>query len=145
MAKTKKNSEGRRIIYDDEDKAIYDNLKNSSNPLKKLNIVDLFAIALVYGKKLGIRTELGDGAIGRVRKSTIDGSNLRYLMMAIASDEEKSIDVLANEDDYFTICEEYAKTGIGLINSEVLDKRDKILDDMELELLEFYDKYLEES
>lgn len=145
MAKNKKNSEGRRIAYDEEDRNIYDNLKNSSNPFKKLNIVDLFAVALVYGKKLGIRTELGDDAIGRVRKSTIDGSDLRYLMMAIAADEEKSIDVLATEDDYFTICEEYAKTGIELLNSEVFDKRDKLLDDLELELLEFYDNYISDG
>ena len=143
MAKTNKNSEGRRLYYDEHDRKIYDNLKSSSNPFKKLNTVDLFAIALVYGKKFGIRMNLDDDAIGRVRKSTIDGSNLRYLMMAIASDEEKSIDVLANEDDYFTICEEYAKTGVDLINSEVLDKHDKILDDMELEIIEFYDKYIE--
>lgn len=64
-------------------------------------------------------------------------------MMVIAADEEKSIDILADEDQYFRICEEYAKTGIELLNSEVLDKQFKILDDMEKELLEFYDKHLE--
>ena len=142
MARTK-DTEGRRLIYDDDDKEIYTNLIGSSNPFKKLNIIDLFSIALVKGKKLGIRTKLGDGAIGRVRKSTIDGSDVRYLMMAIASDEEKSIDVLTNEDQYFKICEEYAKTGINLLNSEVLDKRYKILDEMEEELIKFYDKHLE--
>ena len=137
-----KGSEGRRIIYDDDDNEIYTNLLSSSNPFKKLAITDLFAIALVKGKQLGIRTELGDGQIGRVRKSTIDGSDIRYLMMAIAADEEKSIDVLTDEDQYFRICEEYAKTGIELLNSEVLDKGFKILDDMEKELLEYYDKYV---
>lgn len=140
-----KGTEGRRLTYDDEDNEIYTNLIASSTPFKKLSIIDLFSIALIKGKKLGIRTELGDGATGRVRKSTIDGTNLRYLMMAIASDEEKSIDVLTDENKYFTICEEYAKTGIELINSEVLNKRNKILDDMEDELLKFYDKYLGES
>lgn len=138
-------NEGRRIIYDDEDKEIYTNLLNSSNPFKKLSITDLFAISLIKGKQLGIRTELGDGATGRVRKSTIDGSNIRYLMMAIAADEEKSIDVLTEEDKYFTICEEYAKTGINLLNSEVLSKHNKILDDMEEELLVFYDKFIGED
>lgn len=138
-------NEGRRITYDDEDKEIYTNLLNSSNPFKKLSITDLFAISLIKGKQLGIRTELGDGATGRVRKSTIDGSNIRYLMMAIASDEEKSIEVLTDEDKYFKICEEYAKTGISLLNSEVLDKRFKILEDMEEELLEFYDIFISED
>ena len=65
-------------------------------------------------------------------------------MMAIAADEEKSIDVLAQTEDYFSICEEYAKTGINLLNSEILDKKnDEFLDDMEEKLLKFYDKYIE--
>ena len=137
-------AEGRRIIYDGEDRKIYDNLLNSSSPFKKMNITDLFAMAIVYGKEVGIRKKLGKDAKGRVRESTINSSDIRYLMMAIAADEEKSIDVLVQEDDYFSICEEYAKTGINLLNSEVLDKKnDEFLDDMEEKLLKFYDKYIE--
>lgn len=137
-------AEGRRIIYDGEDRKIYDNLLNSSSPFKKMNITDLFAMAIVYGKEVGIRKELGKDAVGRVRESTINSSDIRYLMMAIAADEEKSIDVLAQTDDYFSICEEYAKTGINLLNSEILDKKnDEFLDDMEEKLLKFYDKYIE--
>lgn len=137
-------AEGRRIIYDGEDREIYDNLLNSSSPFKKMNIIDLFAMAIVYGKEVGIRKELGKDAVGRVRESTINTSDIRYLMMAIAADEEKSIDVLAQTDDYFSICEEYAKTGINLLNSEVLDKNNNVfLDDMEEKLLKFYDKYIE--
>ena len=137
-------AEGRRIIYDGEDRKIYDNLLNSSSPFKKMNITDLFAMAIVYGKEVGIRKELGKDAVGRVRESTINSSDIRYLMMAIAADEEKSIDVLAQTEDYFSICEEYAKTGINLLNSEILDKKnDEFLDDMEEKLLKFYDKYIE--
>lgn len=138
-------AEGRRIIYDDNDRDLYDDLKNKSNPLKKLNITDKFAIALMYGKKTGIRTQLDKTATGRVRKSTIDSTDIRYLMMAIAADEEKSIDVVANTNDYFTICEEYAKTGIDLLHDEVFDKGNDILDDMQDEMLRFYDMFIEED
>ena len=139
-------AEGRRIIYDDEDREMYDNLINSSTPFKKMSIIEVFAMALVYGKEVGLRKRLGEGATGRVRESTINSSDIRYLMMAIAADENRSIDVLAEDNDYFSICEEYAKTGINLLNSEVLDKKnDKFLDDMEKKLLEFYDKYIEEN
>ena len=139
-------AEGRRIIYDNEDREMYDNLINSSTPFKKMSIIEVFAMALVYGKEVGLRKQLGEGATGRVRESTINSTDIRYLMMAIAADEEKSIDVLAEDNDYFTICEEYAKTGINLLNSEVLDKKnDKFLDDMEEKLLEFYDKHIEEN
>ena len=139
-------AEGRRIIYDNEDREMYDNLINSSTPFKKMSIIEVFAMALVYGKEVGLRKKLGEGATGRVRESTINSTDIRYLMMAIAADEEKSIDVLAEDNDYFTICEEYAKTGINLLNSEVLDKKnDKFLEDMEEKLLEFYDKHIEEN
>lgn len=138
-------AEGRRIQYDDADRDLYDNIKNKSNPLKKLKIVDIFAIALMYGKKTGIRTPLGKGATGRVRKSTIDSSDIRYLMMAVASDEYKSIDVVADSNDYFRVCEEYAKTGIDLLHEDVFDKGDAILDDMQDELLRFYDMFIEED
>lgn len=139
-------AEGRRIIYDKEDREMYDNLINSSTPFKKMSIIEVFATALVYGKEVGLRKKLGEGATGRVRESTINSTDIRYLMMAIAADEEHSIDILAEDNDYFSICEEYAKTGINLLNSEVLDKKnDKFLDDMEEKLLEFYDKYIEEN
>lgn len=138
-------AEGRRIQYDDADRELYDDLKNKANPLKKLKIMDIFAIALMYGKKTGIRTEMGKGATGRVRKSTIDSSDLRYLMMAIAADEDKSIDVVADTNDYFLICEEYAKTGIDLLHDDVFEKGNAILDDMQDELLKFYDMFIEED
>ena len=138
-------AEGRRIQYDDEDRKLYDDIKNKTNPLKKLTISDIFAIALMYGKKTGIRTKMGKGATGRIRKSTIDSTDIRYLMMAVAADEEKSIDVVANNNDYFLICEEYAKTGIDLLHEDVFDKGKGILDDMHDELLRFYDTFIEED
>ena len=38
-------AEGRRIIYDEEDKQIYDKLRASTGIFNKLDIIDLFAIA----------------------------------------------------------------------------------------------------
>ena len=104
-------AEGRRIIYDDEDKQIYDKLRSGSGIFNNLSITDLFAVALIYGKKEGKRTELGKGAIGRVRSETLKTSPVKDLMMVIAVDETGSMDVLSDENEYFRICEEYAKTG----------------------------------
>lgn len=136
-------AEGRRIMWDNEDKLMYDGLRNSSTPLKKLQLTDLFAIALIYGKKVGFRSVLNDDAKGRIRESTMNSSDIRYLMMAIASDEFKSIDILSDEDEYFRTCEEYAKTGIDLLNSDALEKNDQLLDDMETEILKFYEEVIE--
>lgn len=137
-------AEGRRVQYDGDDKKLYDHIKSKSLHLKKLKKSDIFAIALMYGKKTGITTQLGEDAEGRIRKSTIDSSNLRYLMMAVAADENKSIDVVAEENDYFKICEEYAKTGISLLDDDAFDKNKDILDEMEEELLRFYDTFIED-
>ena len=136
-------AEGRRIMWDNEDKIFYDGLRNSSTPLKKLQLAELFAIALVYGKKVGFRSVMNDDAKGRIRESTLNSSDVRYLMMAIAADENKSIDILSDTDEFFKTCEEYAKTGIDLLNSDALEKNDQLLDDMETEILNFYDEVIE--
>ena len=73
----------------------------------------------------------------------MNSSDIRYLMMAIAADEFKSIDILSDEDEYFRTCEEYAKTGIDLLNSDALEKNDQLLDDMETEILKFYEEVIE--
>ena len=132
-------AEGRRIIYDDEDKQIYDKLRAGSGIFNKLDIIDLFAIALIYGKKAGKRTKLGKNAIGRVRSETIRNSPVKELMMVIAVDETKNMDVLSDVNEYFRICEEYAKTGIKLLEQEYIEDPEELLNDMEMEMFEFYD------
>jgi len=134
------NSEGRRIKYDDDDDEIYTRLKSSSGPLNSLDNVDIFALALMYGKKNGVRTPLNKNAIGRIRKSTLDNSNIRLLMMAIAVEETGDMEVLVDEDKYFKISEEYAKAGLTFLNSEYVEKIDDILNDLEMEMIDFYDE-----
>lgn len=135
-------AEGRRIIYDDEDKQIYDKLRSGSGIFNNLSITDLFAVALIYGKKEGKRTELGKGAIGRVRSETLKTSPVKDLMMVIAVDETGSMDVLSNENEYFRICEEYAKTGIKLLEQDYIEDPDELLNEMEMEMFEFYDEII---
>ena len=89
-------AEGRRIIYDDEDKEIYDKLRASSGIFNGMNLIDLFAVALIYGKKEGKRTQLGKGATGRVRESTIRNSSVKELMMVIAVEETGDMDILSD-------------------------------------------------
>lgn len=132
-------AEGRRIIYDDEDNEIYGKLRSSSGIFNKLDIIDLFAIALIYGKKAGKRTKLGKNAKGRVRSETIRSSPVKELMMVIAVEETGSMDVLSDVNEYFRICEEYAKTGIKLLEQDYIEDPEELLNDMEMEMFEFYD------
>ena len=140
MAKTKE----RRINYDDEDYEILQRLI-VEEPFRNLNLVDVFAISLVYGIREGIRTPLGKNKTGRILQSTIERSNVYYLMMAIAVEETGSFDILAKRNDYFKICEEYAKTGLSLLEEDFIENPKGILDDLELEALKYFDKNIKDN
>lgn len=134
---------GRRLHYDNEDAEIYDRLKDEYGPLRGATIIDIFSIALIYGLKQGYRTELlqEGSSIGRVVESVIDNSNLRYLMMAVAVKETGSLDVILDVNQYFTICEEYAKTGLAYLEDDFINNDEDLLDDMEDEILEVYGEF----
>ena len=135
------NSEGRRINYNDEDYEILKRLM-VEEPFRSLNLLDIFAISLIYGIKEGIRTPLDTKKTGRIRQNTIEDSNVHYLMMAIAVEETGSFDVLAKRNDYFKICEEYAKTGLSLLEEDFIENPKGLLDDLELEALKHFDKFI---
>ena len=128
----------RRINYNEDD---YETLKRLmvEEPFRSLNLIDIFAISLIYGKKAGIRTPLDKKKTGRIRQTTIENSNVHYLMMAIAVEETESFEVLAKRNDYFKICEEYAKTGLSLLEEDFIENPKGLLDDLELEALKYFD------
>lgn len=134
----------RRIYYNDEDYEVLKKLK-LKKPFKKLNLIDLFALSLVYGKMEGIKTPLNSKRIGRIRNETVLKSDVNYLMMALAVDDADSLDVLASEDAYFTICEEYAKTGLYSLESHYSNNPKEFLRELELEALKYYDEYIEKE
>ena len=139
-------AKGVRGVYITDDD-FYDVVKVlQAEPLfKKLELTDLFAIALLYGKNKGYRTSLiGDRTI-RIKRNTLENSNLYYLMMAIAVDEADSFDILAKDDDYFTICEEYAKTGFYALEEDYNKKTKKLLSKLEMEALRFFDSEIDKE
>ena len=131
----------RRINYNEDD---YETLKRLmvEEPFRSLNLIDIFAISLIYGKKVGIRTPLDKKKTGRIRQTTIENSNVHYLMMAIAVEETESFEILAKRNDYFKICEEYAKTGLSLLEEDFIENPKGLLDDLELEALKYFDKVI---
>ena len=133
----------RRINYNEDD---YETLKKLmvEEPFRSLNLIDIFAISLIYGKKAGIRTPLDKKKTGRIRQTTIENSNVHYLMMAIAVEETESFEVLAKRNDYFKICEEYAKTGLSLLEEDFIENPKGLLDDLELEALKYFDKVIKQ-
>ena len=47
--------------------------------------------------------------------------------------------------EYFTISEEYAKTGIKLLEQDYIEEGDELLNDIEMEMFEFYDDVIAED
>ncbi len=133
----------RRIYFNDEDYKILQNLK-SQQPFKKLTNLDIFSLSLVYGQKAGFRTPLHGHKSSRINEKTIERSNAKYLMMAAAVDEYGSLNFLSDENDFIQISEEYAKTGISLLEKDYMENPNKFIEKLELEALEYYDKYIEE-
>lgn len=133
----------RRIYYNDDDYEILQRLL-VEKPFRGLNLIDIFAISLIYGKKEGLRTTLDKKKTGRIVQSTIEKSNVHYLMMAIAVEETGNFDILADKNEYFKICEEYAKTGLSLLEEDFIDNPKSFLDDLELEALKYFDKFISE-
>ena len=135
----------RRVYINDDD--FYNVLKNlQSEPLfKKLELTELFAIALIYGKKKGYRTPLIGKKTGRIKEDTLSNSNLPYLMMAVAVEETGSFEILAKEDDYFTICEEYAKTGLYALEEDYNKNPKTLFNQIEVEALRFFDSKIKED
>ena len=62
--------------------------------------------------------------------------------MAIAVEETESFEILAKRNDYFKICEEYAKTGLSLLEEDFIENPKGLLDDLELEALKYFDKVI---
>lgn len=136
MIKTK------RISFDEEDTQMYRKLQNTGL-FKGLSLLELFAISLILGKKFNKRTPMGRGAVDRIHESTVSNSDVKFLMMALAVNENDSLDIFNNGSEYIEICEEYAKTGISLLVDDYSNRDYDLLNDMEYELLEYFDKYVE--
>lgn len=133
------NVNERRINFNEDDYEIVKRLL-LENTFKKLQLIEIFALAMIFGKKQGFRTPLDSKKTGRIRQTTIENSNVHYLMMAIAVEETGSFDILAKRNDYFTICEEYAKTGLSFLESEYFENPKRLVNDLELEALQYFEK-----
>ena len=137
-----KDNRFRRVRIGEEDKEIYDYLR-AVEPFAKLSSAELFALALIFGKKEGKRTPLDGKKVDIIVPSNIE-EPIHSVMKAISFEETGDLEVLDNKDEYFTICEEYAKTGFSLLDAAFLENPDSFLENLELEALE-YIKIIEKS
>ena len=135
-------SKERRINLEEEDFRKIQNLQ-LEQPFKKLSLINMFALALIFGKKQGFRTPISKKKPIAVEK-TVMNTNLPYLMMAIAVEETGNFDILANKNDYYTISEEYAKTGVAFLESAYVEDPRGLLASLELEALKHFDQFVDE-
>ena len=123
----------RRIHITDEDKDIVNYLK-SVDPFINLSSNEIFALAMIFGKKKGYRTPLNGKISDFINQQNIN-SNLHYLIMAISVEKMDSLEILEDDDAYLTICEEYARTGFPLLESAYQENPKSFHEYLENELL----------
>lgn len=129
------NTSKRNLYFDDKN---YEIIKHH-NFFRGLSLVEIFSLCLVIGKEQGFRTPISRKKV-IVRETTINNTNLPYLMMAIDVEETGNLEVINDKYAYFTICEEYAQTGILYLKEELYKNEYDLLDKMATEMLEYYNK-----
>jgi len=104
-----------RLYIDDEDKELYEKIRNEI--FKNKDNKDLFLFAMAKGFKVHKRSPL-QKKFGFVRTEYLLPQD-RALLNAIAIYEKGSEDVLLNEEEVFQIAEEYAHYGIQILKGEL--------------------------
>lgn len=93
---------------------IYDNCKLMGyKTFNKIERKDQFFVALGLGYKFGIRTEIEHKEEMFLTKNLTREENAA--LYAIAIKEKGSLDKIDNLDEVYTICQEYANTGINYL------------------------------
>lgn len=127
-----------RVYISGSDRPIYDTLKKySDSPLKGRKNKEIFMMAMIIGfYKTGVRTEL---------KNPVDydhvenlGPDRRTIIKAIAVAEE-GMNVLDDEEKIYNIANEYAATGIKILESMVNNHEYDFIKKLESMLVEEYD------
>jgi hypothetical protein len=134
-----------RHVFDNESNEIFNRLTTNNTFKNNKFIIDIFSLAMIKGKKEGIKKPLTGKRKGELNRYTMDNSDFfNYLLMAFAVEEENTIDILVEEEKCFQMAEEYAKNGLELLENDILSKNDVLLEDMEIEMLEYYDSIFKE-
>ncbi|MCC7553281.1 MAG: hypothetical protein KO202_02140 [Methanobacteriaceae archaeon] len=128
-----------RKLFDKKSGEIYKNLSKSI--FKDYDLLDVFSIAMIIGKKRGIKANMGKNEAGEVNKYTMENKKTFLpLITCFAIANENSMDLITDEVRCFEICEAYAKSGLEILEIEQMSKsNEELLTDFENEILEFYD------
>lgn len=127
-----------RVHISKSDRPIYDKLKYSDGPFKGRKNKEIFIMAVALGYKAGTRKKITPP---REPYDEIDNfsTEQKSIIKAIAVAEE-NMEILSNPAKVYCIAEEYAVTGIkildGMVNSTEYDFSKKL----ESILVEEYDK-----
>ena len=126
-----------RVSISNDDRPIFDSLKYSDTPFKGRKNKEIFMMALILGYyKAGTRTKLKNPKDYDHVENL--GPDRRSIIKAIAVAEE-GIDVLNDEEQIYAIANEYAATGIKILDSMVNNHEYDFLKKIESMLVEEYD------
>jgi len=127
----------RKINVDKKYRPIYDRLKYEDGPFKGRKNSEIFMTAMILGyHKTHVRTEIE--TIKDYTHVEHLGSKRRTIIKAIAVAEE-GMGVLSDPDRVYTIAEEYANSGIKILESMVYNHEYDFMKKLESILVNEYD------
>lgn len=126
--KDKQTSRSDRIAIEPDMHSLYEQLSKGSDPeeVPFAELKDVFMLAASLGYARGRRKSLS-GRRDIVRWESLSRDTDVPILYAIAIAHENDVEVLAQGYDFLTIAEEYANTGIHILNSKIKGLRGKPL------------------
>ena len=135
------SGENKKIILyiSEEDRNLYNEIKNKNGDLKGTSNSDIFLMAMSYGYYFDNK-----------KKSSLDKKK-DYVRVEYISDEQKQIisslvigdigkmEILSNMDDVYSIAEEYANNGIKLFHKFYFENEHNFIERAEEKLREVYE------
>jgi hypothetical protein len=103
---------GRDVIVDDQAREYYDTLvEEEDSPFYGVQRIDLFIVALGYGKKRAGQVTQGSGRNALFNRASLSEQQ-EWIIKSIATYEERDPQVLRDEKQVYQIAQEYARGGI---------------------------------
>jgi hypothetical protein len=108
---------GRDVVVDAQAREFFDTLvEEEDSPFHGIQRIDLFMIALGYGRKRAGRIELGSGRHALFNRPSLSEQQ-EWIIKSVATYEERDPQVLRDEKQVYKIAQEYARGGIEELHS----------------------------
>jgi dnd system-associated protein 4 len=121
-------SPGRDYYIQDDKHELYKELQESEeSPFTEAELNEIFIFAVAYGSRKAGRTPIDGSGRALFNRGALNDQTL-WLIRSIAVAEERTTDVLIDENQVKEIAEEYANGGVTEIHNKVFGPGDPLVE-----------------